>query len=387
MGSAYSINPGLGLIMVGPIEPLYLMSILFVFPNNLLFLFIVNALVSSFIGVFVFRIGNLIGYRRAGWYAGLYIGVYKFFIGNGFFISAGKDMLMTLAMLVCVYTFLKWLKSGSSLWKHILALSVAIHLDERFLSIVIVVGLILMIRAVKKRSTWMNFLTWVLGMIFLSVPWLVRNYYAHEKIVLLSPRISQFIDPLIGQKTDINILDGESNAKSFTEAELDSIASGTMTTKTYVYSGRTAETMIIPEPLIEEVKSGNRPVKFGYAQQVQHAARDYFIPIYWKREWTNLGYTLVLPQNKSVWISTILSYLWLLPFGLYGMWIVLKERTNIWMSISIIAFYWSYALLNILFMPFIDNRYRWPIDGIMILLSFIALETLISKMKKWNNGK
>jgi hypothetical protein len=381
MWSAYSINPALGMIMIGPIEPIYLMCIFTIFPDNLIFLFVINAILASFIGVFIFLIADLIGFRKAGWYAGLYIGFYKFFIGNGFFISAGKDMLMTLLMAISLYSLIFWLINRRSIWKLIVSLSIAIHLDERFLSVTLVVGIILLLRSFAIKKERAVFFIWMIGMFLLSIPWLVRNFYAHNKIVLLSPRISQFIDPLLGQNTDIDILEGESNAKSFSELELDSITQGLMTSKTYVYSGRTPETMIIPESLIEEVKRGNRPVRFSYFTQISHAARDYFLPIYWKREWTNLGFTLVLPQKKSVWITTILGYVWLLPLGFYGMFLLIQKKINRWLVIGILGFYWSYAMLNILLMPFIDNRYRWPLDGILILMAFIALQKIISKWR------
>jgi hypothetical protein len=216
----------------------------------------------------------------------------------------------------------------------------------------------------------------------MCTPWLVRNYYAHGRIVFLSPRISQYIDPLLNQRTDIDILKGESDAKSFTEAELDSIAAGKMLTKTYVYSGRTPETMEIPLELMEEVKNGNRPHAFSYSEQVQHAARDYFFPIFWKREWSNLGYTLLLPQKKSVWVSTILEYLWVLPFSILGLYFLFKDYSNNGLSWIWLGILFLYAGINIFFMPFIDNRYRWPIDPLLIFLAFFAIERVWKKVNK-----
>jgi hypothetical protein len=377
----FSISmPESGLVMVGPVQPLYNGLIMLLFGTSWIPIFIVNMLISSFIPGLIFLIGGTINYREIGFYAGFYSVFYKFFIGHAFFMSAGKDMLMTLLFTLSILIVLQ-IVTRNRKWTLGLGLlyAVMIHLDERFLMLLPVFIFSLFINNLKFKLT--NYLNPVFfcGFVFiLSLPWFIRNYIVHDKIVLLTPRLSGFIDPFLGQKNDIDILKGEMAAKTLSPTELDSISRGLKTTKEYYFAGRPKEIMEIPSGAIKKIKMGELPYRFNTFQRWMHSFRDFFWPINFNDRWSNLGFTFIPKQKKFSIVTNLIFYGFLLPFFMY--FILKLKKTNIPIFL-ILGFFSAYSLTNILFMPFIDNRYRWPLDPIIILFAFIGI-SMLGRIKK-----
>jgi hypothetical protein len=375
MNSFSILMPDSGIVMVGPIQPLYNGLIIYLFGDNWIPIFVINMIISSFIPGMIFLIGEIIIHRGAGFYAGLYSAFFKFFIGNAFFMSAGKDMLMTILFTSSILLLLQIIiRSKKNLIWLALIYALMIHLDERFLLLSPLFFLSLFFKNLKfKVSNYLKPLIFCGIVLMLSIPWFVRNYVVHGKVVLLTPRLSGFVDPLLGQKTGIDIIKGEMSVKTFAPSEIDSISKGLKTKKEYYYAGRPKEIMEIPEGAINKIKRGEVPYRFNTLELWIHSFRDFFWPINFRDRWTNLGFTYIPKQKKFSLITNLLFYGFLLPFFIFFIFKIKKTDTSV---LLILGFFITYTLTNILFMPFIDNRYRFPLDPIIILFAFIGISRL-----------
>ncbi|HEY5125073.1 MAG TPA: hypothetical protein VIK14_15175, partial [Ignavibacteria bacterium] len=341
------LMPESGLVMVGPVEPLYVGLITFFFGDSWTPVFLSNLIISSFIPGLIFIIGEILNYRGIGFYAGLYSVFYKFFIGNAFFMSAGKDMLMTLLFTLSILITLEIVIRNKK-WTIGLALlySIMIHLDERFLLLLPVFFFCLFLRNLKFKISNYSRPFLFCGFVFLlSLPWFVRNYIVHEKVILLTPRLSGYIDPLLGQKTEIDILKGEMAAKTLTPSELDSISRGLKTTKEYYFAGRPKETMEIPVGAIKKIKQGELPYRFNTFELLMHSFRDFFWPINLSDRWSNLGFTYIPKQKKFSIITNLIFYGSLLPFFMFFILKLKKTDTPVFL---ILGLFITYSLTNIL---------------------------------------
>lgn len=383
LGNAFSVvEPSAGITVVGPVQPLICGFINLIFGDTWLPIFILNILISSLIPGLVFYLGILINEKNAGLLAGLWSIFFKFFVSG--IPSSGKDLNMTLLFLLIVILLVKILKYEKKqiIWL-VFTYAVAIHLDERFLILFPVLFAFLFINKNKlSLLNWKNPSIFLFMVLLLSTPWIIRNYYVHNKIVILTPRLSAFVDPILGQKKTIGDVREEDKIYFLSKTQIDAVISGAKTNYEYYYWGRPKETMPIPTGAIDKIKRGELPYRFTNLQKWLNSFIDYFWPIYFKDKWGGNGYIYFPKQRLFTIITTIIQYAVLLPFLIFGCSYLIKKDLvifNLFASLIII-----YAGINILLLPVIDFRYRFPLDPIVILLAFIGISK-ICKLTYFSN--
>lgn len=166
-----------------PVYPLFLSFFIWSLGNNaLLGVAIVQALISFFIPLLLFRILRLIGLEKVGVLAGfLYILSPAYFLYSG--IIEATNVFVPLLLLWLYFYFKIWCSKEKRMISFIIFGFVTAIL---FLTQVVIVPLAcLMILAllIYERVSFKNFALMACTAILFYSPWVIRNYYVFDKII------------------------------------------------------------------------------------------------------------------------------------------------------------------------------------------------------------
>ncbi len=378
--NAYSKSmPDAGLIYVGPLEPLIIGLLIKLFGASWLPIRIFNLLVFSFIPLFIFKISIILKQRLPGLLSALAIIVYIPLLRST--LQAGKDLYMVLFLVIFVFLLLKLFENPNNILSYInlgVCLALAIHLDERFVILIPLLFIIYIYILTKKIPKILPKTIYSIFIIFLiSAPWMIRNYIVYNKIVLLTIRLSPFIDPILGQPEFKN-LGNYSSLFVVNEAQIDSIKAGTKVVYYGNYLQRPTEILPIHSSAIEAIKNNNIPHKFSKTERLFNSFREFYLPLTLKGHWSGIGYTYRPKYTIKGIIREILQYYIFLPFFFIGLVILYKRsRLQTILLLSVIIFYSGLCIIAV---DFTLSRYRLPLDPIINLMAMIGLVWILNYM-------
>lgn len=206
---------------------------------------------------------------------------------------------------------------------------------------------------------------------------MIRNYIVYDKIVLLTIRLSPFIDPILGQPEFKN-LGNYSSLFVVNEAQIDSIKAGTKVVYYGNYLQRPTEILPIHSSAIEAIKNNNIPHKFSKTERLFNSFREFYLPLTLKGHWSGIGYTYMPKYTIKGIIREILQYYIFLPFFFIGLVILYKRsRLQTILLLSVIIFYSGLCIIAV---DFTLSRYRLPLDPIINLIAMIGLVWILNYM-------
>ena len=352
--TASVIGPGIGWL---------LMPVVSIFGQNWPAVFIYTAVISSFIPVFVYLIAKRIYDKRIAVLAAFWSILYILFLK--YTLTAGKDLWMTLLLLTCTYLIVRQIeKEGHGIQIVMLSITYAmlIHLDERFLIIGPVFFAFLLFLRGKNLKAKLEKSFLFVGMVFvLMIPWLMRNYHVHDKIVLISLRTAKYTDKLFGYDQVENFPSHERRwyiSTSDIEAIKDNNVTSTIENE-------------LDEQQVDAIKNGVLPHKFNYFETCLASFINFWEPIDISYGYYHTGYRFDGKWSLKHNLSVAIFYGVMLVFSILGFPLLFKKQKHLTLLILIVIV--SYSFLHIFVIPFTTYRYRIPLDPYIIIAGCYGL--------------
>lgn len=342
---------------ITPFYPFIIYLSFKVFGINYLPLVIFNAVFSASITILIYYIGlysfnNTVGILSSAWSI-LYINYIRW-VPNLLKENLVQFLFALLILLLLIYL----LKNQGYIILTIISIvfTVLIHTDERYmvyyLAIVVVLFLTVQV-SIRRRVLSFVFLNSVI--FALMLPWLIRNYEVYQRPVILSERTAFITDKYFGYKNENYF----SQEIQLSDATLDSIVKGLP-----IYD------MTMYNIIQRGISYGSYPKRYSRCEKMFTDFKELWRPFRFSNMWVSEGFR---PEGKwsiSHNMSLILSYGILLPFFLAGIYYSIKTRNVIWpVMLSIVLMHTIIHLTFILS----QNRYRIPIDVIIIVAAFYGL--------------
>jgi 4-amino-4-deoxy-L-arabinose transferase-like glycosyltransferase len=359
---AGAAGPGIGLI---------LSIIYFLFGINWLPVFIVNSILGAFICVLIYFLGKQLANTETGIISSLYSTIYILFIRST--PTGGKEIWMTFFVVIILLLLIPSLKAdriNAKLWGLGVVYAFFVHLDERYL--VYSPFLALCFLCFDRNSFPVRIkksLLFTGTLLILMVPWTIRNYHVYHRVIIIGVRTNPFTEKLLGYEHEKYYDDNYTLGWYISPGRTDSIIKG-LTDK---YDDGTK----IPSQQITAMKNGRLPRYFSRSEVMWASFKRLWQPfILNEGMYYHTGYRFI---SWSVIhnVFVILTYSWLLfflPFGLYYLFKHNKVSFYIILSIFLI-----HTFTHILFIPFTEDRYRIPIDPLVIIASMAGLLFFINK--------
>lgn len=376
------VGPGMGWI-VG--------IILYIFGPSWLPIFIVSAIVSSLITVFIYKLGKLLFDKKVAFCAAFWSIFYVFFMK--YLGTCGKDLWMTFLFLLVIYFCFKS-REKLAISKYIIYLSITyfylIHIDERFLIFGPLIFIFLFFS--NKSNLLSGFYKGIVYAVFviaLSTPWLIRNYQVFNRVILIGVRTNKFTEKVFNYEHK-EYLNNYEYLDYISPEQIDSIRTGTIQPdkngEILLYNELGELTVsgghynrLVTEPEIIHLKKGYSPHRFTKLETMWATFKIFWRPFDFWNEYYMYGYSFNGKCSLKHNLSGGISYGLLLPFFIIGLILLIIHKPYIGITFLIIVS--SYSLLHVLFVPFITERYRLLLAPIIIILGSYGILYFIDRIK------
>jgi 4-amino-4-deoxy-L-arabinose transferase-like glycosyltransferase len=357
---------------IGPGFPLIVAFVFMFFGENFLPVILLNALISSLLCLLIFYIGRELFNERVAVFASVWSIFYILFIKYTPRIL--KENWLAFLFPLIIFLFLRETKRKEISLYFLLLISILftclIHMDERYFTYFpfLLIGFIFLDKDSWKKGL-KKALSFSLIVFALMVPWLIRNYIVYNRIIIISVRTAPFTEKLFGY-SHVEYFKSYKDAWYLSPDQINSVLLGNLVTNR---SGK------ISEEQVDAMRDGIIPKPFSKFEIYLSRFIELWEPIDLKRSYYQCGY-----RYDGVWslrhnLSVGLTYGILLPFAFIGLIIFFKQKRNIAIFLASILF--LHSLINVLFIPFTINRYRIPIDTIIILLGVYGFIELFNNIK------
>ena len=355
---------------IPPGIPLFVAAIWSVFGHNWFIVFVFNSVISSVTVVLIFLIGRNICDKHFALLVGFYAIIYIFYF---YYIpKAGKENLLIFFLVLICFLYIKMFKNFKMKYLIFLILSftLLIHTDERFLAYIFPFILLLFLidqKSWKEKLVYSGiFCTCIL---ILMIPWTVRNYIVYNRLILITPRTNKIVDKVFRIKSDQSLGNYKINHNPWylSENQIDSIING----QKFKFNQGSQ----IPIYQIDAMKRGNLPDSFTKIETIYYAFLELWRPFRFNEGYSTNGYRFEKPWSLKHNLTIGLSYGLLLPFFIIGLILLFINNRKIFYLFFVIIIW--HTMIHIFFVPFTRNRYRVPIDSIIIISAIYALYHLI----------
>jgi 4-amino-4-deoxy-L-arabinose transferase-like glycosyltransferase len=359
-GNFYPILPETNQkLLIPPVIPMVYALFQLVFPDNYWPFFIYNILLTSFIVVLLYYIGKMLWNKYLGYIIAIW-GV-LFFDYMKYTPTILKEPTLCFLLVLLVFLLLKY-QQNDKLYKYLFAIGlsfiVLIHTDERyfaFLPMILILPFIHNQKISFNKKDFYQFLVLGAFIFLLMIPWTVRNYKEYNEIVLLSPRTTAITSKFWGTNQSVINFEGDSRAYQLMESRIENA-------KEYA-----AQYGI--EPRIQK----------GFESKLM-AFINFWQPTYFKPTFIQYGYRF---QKWSVMhnLTSIFFYGIFLPFFILGLirYFIKGNALLIWLGCIPII----HSLVHA-YMVWPVERYRMPINFIIVLIALIYIFDLLERKKRLN---
>lgn len=239
-----------------------------------------------------------------------------------------------------------------------------IHTDERYIIYSMPIALLVVIMKGPSLSQRLLSLVYLNVIILvLMTPWLIRNYSVYKRPVVLSERTAIITDKLFNYKND-NYFAQEIQ---LSEATLDSISKGMPVYDMTMYS-------IIQRGL----SYGIYPRKYSLPEKMFVDFKEFWRPFRFSDMWVSEGFRPEGKWSLSHNISLILTYGILLPFMLIGIYESIKKKNYVSYIMLIVILLHTFMHITVVLS---QNRYRIPIDILVIVFAFYGITEMFNKIR------
>ena len=348
---------------VGPLLPWINALTMMITGKNYLGLYMVTAFASSLVTVYTYKLLRLIFERDISLLAGSWSTFYLFYF---YYTPApGKDTWMAFFMVFLLYMILKLFRMKAFSYVGFAILTImyvlSFHLDERYFVFSPFLFLYILISETEffKRFRIIKASIFALLVIILMIPWTVRNYRTHGRIVLISTRTEVFTDRIFGYESRKHVLDDaiKTDGEYFIrDYQIDSVKNGL---KTITDGGRKIST-----EMVQAMKDGNLPGPLTGIRASISRMVTMFEPLQLKGRYERTGYFYYKKSLKHN-IATFLFYGVMFLFSIPGFYFMIrKDKHAAFLFLSVIMIY---ALVHALVIPYTNWRYRLPLDALFII--------------------
>ncbi len=361
------VGPGIGWIMA---------TVFLIVGESWLALFLVNAVVSSITSVLIYLIGLQVFSQGVGFWSGIWASCYILFIK--YIPTAGKDIWIIFLVTLVVFLVIRLLynKDGRSKDQWVIMILMAltftllVHVDERYLPFfgILIVFAGLSSENIKGRLLRSSALATVF--ILLMIPWLVRNYQVYDRVIIVSVRTADITDKMFGypKKTYFKSFD---NLYEIKPESVDSVIAGIKT--------QTDEGADIPAEQAQAMKDGIMPYKFSKFEQYFAVFINFWEPFDFNRGYAVFGYKYDGAKSLRNNLASFLTYGILLPFAFLGLYNLFKKNRLI--ALFLLSIIGLLTIIHVLFIPYTLERYRLPIDPLIILLGVSGIVSTSVRVK------
>ena len=368
---------------LGPGLPWINALTIYIFGNGWVPIFFVTTLVSALITFFTFKVAIKVTNKPAALLAGLWSCCYLFYFK--FSPTAGKDIWLSFFMILIIYFLITLFVERNFTYLKLVFFSFiyaySFHFDERFFMLA---PFIFIYIAVIESINFQKFkifhsLAFAIIVFFLTIPWCIRNYIHHDKIVLISSRTEYLTDKFFGYEsrphpTMYNITDVHGKYY-IPDYQIDSVISGEID----VTSGGKR----ISEYQRAAMRRGNIPKPLTDLEKYWLNARILLRPFQINcGEYHVQGYRFYRQSMKHR-LASFLFYGLMFIFSFPGFFLFYKENKK--MFCLFLSFVMIYTLIHTFFVPWTTWRYRLPLDAIFIIVGsygIISISTLFRNRSK-----
>jgi len=371
-GSGWLSNPDFHGHVRAPGYPMFLAVVFAIFGRgNLVALYVIHALLGGLTLIYIFKLARLLFGGRVAALSLLWSGGYIYYLWCG--AHLWRENLIFPLMVFMFYELLVFLRSdgpafrNGSLWKFVVAFSVLIHVDARYLFLVPCAFVVFIAYRGLRRGI-VEYVLAVTALALLLIPWTVRNHVAYDSFVLINTRTldlrpSDKRDPTMSRRFDkVKEAEGEERrtnpggpGRYPLQEELRQIELGENPKHRS------------PEELAT-IRAGIAPPSTYIGQKI------YWFKEFWRAARFKGDYSPPPSARFTKWsmrqnIMGTLGYGLLLPFALLGVILLVKQRNRAWVFLLLpIA---TQTVLHV--MLWARNRYRFPIDAFIIILAMYAI--------------
>lgn len=341
-------------MQVAPLLPVIVAYSFKVFGITYIPIFILNIVLTSLLIPLLYMIGKEVFSRKIGLFLAiwgiLYVDFYKYSP------NILKESIVFFLLPLTIYFLIKTIKYKYK-FINILILSVSfsvlIHADERyFLYFPLIILVILFQRTVNFKKVLKPAFQFFGIVLLIMFPWLIRNYIVFEQVVILSPRTTAFTSKLWGDNiSGVTFSDEKAKQKAIERRYNDAIEIGK--------------------------KYNIKPYIFGKYESYYRAFINYWQPAYFGPTFFQDGLRFHIWSFKHN-LSGILFYGIFLPFYIIGLYLLIKQKYNFGIVISLIPIIHS-LLHTYMIMPL--ERYRSPVVFIIVLIALYIIFKISRSIK------
>lgn len=345
--------------------------------ENWLWIFVINAIATGLIAMLTFKVACLIVDRESAILAGIWSCFYLFY-----FIltpTAGKDIWMALFLILMVYLLLIQSRQVKINYPLLILFTFifvfSFHLDERFFMFSPFIFLYFLASDTNgfKQFKFSKSILFVLLVILLMLPWGIRNYNKHNKIVLISTRTERLTDKLLGYESrelPIDYLTDLKGKNYIYDYQIDSVKNGSIK-----FTDGGAE---ISEAQRQTMLKGKLPHKFTFAEAVWSRTKILLRPFQIGGEFQKTGYFYYKKSFKHN-LASFLFYGVMFIFAFPGFyWLFYENRTGFILLLTTILIY---TAIHAFFVPWTTWRYRLPLDSLFIITGSYGMMMAFKKLK------
>lgn len=354
--------------VVGPIIPIINAATIALFGNSWFAIFIITSIASSLVVLMIYKTGLLILDKNTAFWASFWASISPQYIF--FSTSPGKDIFMALFLISIIYMLLKLFCLNNftygQLFLFTALFAISIHCDERYIVFtpIILFSIVFSETLHLKKISFKKSLIFSALVIFLMIPWTIRNYYKFHRVVLLTTRTERLTDKLLGNPHRKNPVDNAYSEEIFyiKNSQIDSVINGT---KKITDGG-----WEITEIQRKAMKNGNLPHTFNAMESYWSRFKAMMRPIQIGGEWERTGYYY---SEKSLRhnLSSLIFYGMALFLSFPGFFYLYRRSGfAFYLFCSIII---VYILLHVFTIPYTNWRYRLPLDSLFILVGSFGL--------------
>lgn len=349
--------------ILGPGYPLIIAFFITLFGKNFFPIFIFNAILTSFTVIVLYNISkeltknSIVSISVAMWGI-FYINYLKY---SPYLLKESVVyLLLPLVILLIVREANSREKITKSIIFAVLAFTYLIHTDERYFTYFPILAIPFLFHIKKSPRLFSKKIAiWIIGVLLLMVPWLIRNYQVYDQFVLLTERTTR-ITALFGTEK----IDHHSKMMNYSsnltiqeyDTVIDSLKNG------YKVTSLTDKEL---KSIDWGLQNGLEPYKYTSFEKYFYGIIDFWRPFYFSPTYINDGFR---PQQWSLAhnLVSILFYGIFLPFYFAGLIYLIYKRNNL-------------LLLFLALLPFVQTfihivvgnvleRYRTPVDFIVVIV-------------------
>lgn len=360
---------------IAPFLPWVLAILLWVFNGSIIALFVFNSIIASLTIYILYLVIKRLYDLRIANLAALIMCFQDGILRRG--PTAGKELWMIFLLVSTLYLYIVFRDKGSIF--HLITFAFVsaclMHVDERFLFIPILYAIHYLVFDKRKLKVRIgNTALFILIVITLAVPWVVRNYKVYNELVLISIRTRPLTQLFSSKQTVFGQKNASLPKRPFnfiSQAQADSLVKG------YEIHDKP---ILLSEEQIDYMKRGNLPKPSSRIVTMLITVKELWSPFHFRDRWVGGGY-LFYPKASVLnnYLRGPIYCLILVPFVLSVLLLRFTKDEYVLLLTVIIILYTAIHMISI---PYTNSRYRVSMDAYICIIAMELIRTMYKRLVK-----